>query len=340
LEQLRYGLSLPIREIKATDDGAWECRGYVSTYDNVDHQGDAVMAGAFARTLANNPRPKFLFGHDTKSVLGVTLDLKEDAHGLFGRFKISKTTLGQDVHTLLKDGAIDAFSIGYIPTDVEYKDDVRLLKDVDLVECSLVPIPANERALVTAVKARLDEAVPPDETDDGEKAEAEAKPYSIVKRGNEYCVRNDDSGETEKCHPTRAEAMRHQRALMANVSDAGKDSSDGPKGLTFIEHLDRVLDEIARFVARSEQYAEVRAADGRKQSDGYFGRLKTLRARVDELLTLEGMPKGTRPLETSNSIALRLELERRRLRSRRVLEPDNGDPSEPGGDALGARRPD
>jgi phage head maturation protease len=45
-------------------------------------------------------------------------------------------------------------SIGYIPEDQEFDDDgIRKLKSVELFEISLVSMPMNEEARITAVKA-------------------------------------------------------------------------------------------------------------------------------------------------------------------------------------------
>jgi hypothetical protein len=84
--------------------------------------------------------------------------LREDSKGLFARAKISQTSLGSDVHTLLKDGAVDSFSIGYVPESFEFDEggNVRRLKQVDLLEWSVVAIPMNDMAEVTAVKVRTD----------------------------------------------------------------------------------------------------------------------------------------------------------------------------------------
>lgn len=149
---LVYGAPLPVAEVKASDDG-WEVAGYASTWDR-DLGDDVVHPGAFAKSLAGGGKVRFLFAHDAAQVLGRPLELKEDAQGLFGRFRISKTRLGQDVHQLLMDGALDSFSIGFIPRDFDRdeKAGVRNLKAVDLLECSLVALPMQPRATVTSVK--------------------------------------------------------------------------------------------------------------------------------------------------------------------------------------------
>ena len=151
-KDLAYGAPLRIGELKDADDG-WEVAGYASTWAR-DLGNDAVQPGAFAQTLSSGARVRFLYAHDAASVLGRPLELKEDATGLHGVFKISKTRLGHDVHTLLQDGSLDSFSIGFLAKDFDYdeKAGVRNLKQVDLLEISVVALPMNPQATVSGVK--------------------------------------------------------------------------------------------------------------------------------------------------------------------------------------------
>lgn len=148
---MKYGKPLQVQEIKAAGD-TWEVSGYLSTYGNVDLGFDVVMPGAFDAWLASGQKTRFLYSHRPDQVLGTWQELKSDKTGLWGRARISKTTLGTDVHQLLLDGALDSFSIGYIATEHEYDGDVRLLKSLELPEASLVAMPMNPAAVVTAVK--------------------------------------------------------------------------------------------------------------------------------------------------------------------------------------------
>ena len=152
-KDLAYGAPLRIGELKDADDG-WEVAGYASTWAR-DLGNDVVQPGAFKATLASGARVRFLYAHDAASVLGRPLELKEDGTGLLGRFKISKTRLGHDVHTLLQDGSLDSFSIGFLAKDFDYdeKAGVRNLKQVDLLEISVVALPMNPQATVSGVKA-------------------------------------------------------------------------------------------------------------------------------------------------------------------------------------------
>ena len=151
-KDLAYGAPLRIGELKDADDG-WEVAGYASTWAR-DLGNDVVHPGAFKSTLSSGARVRFLYAHDAASVLGRPLELKEDATGLHGVFKISKTRLGHDVHTLLQDGSLDSFSIGFLAKDFDYdeKAGVRNLKAIDLLEVSVVSLPMQPQALVTGVK--------------------------------------------------------------------------------------------------------------------------------------------------------------------------------------------
>ena len=153
-----YGLPLPIGEVKALGEGdpegpAYVVEGYVAAFNNVDLGKDVILPGAFDASLAAGHKVRFLRQHDHGKVLGTVLALKADDHGLHGRFKISRTPLGEETYQLLRDGALDSFSIGYLTDDAAHKDGgVRELKAITLLESSVVSLPMNPRALVTAVK--------------------------------------------------------------------------------------------------------------------------------------------------------------------------------------------
>ena len=151
---LYKSVGFQLEDLKSRGDDGWSFTGYASTFGNIDEGGDVVLRGAFSHSLAHRV-PRLLWQHNMSEPIGRVLDLKEDDRGLHGEFKISRTTRGHDAYQLLKDGAIDSMSIGYIPEDQEFDDqhNVRKLKSVDLLEISLVSIPMNEEARITAVKA-------------------------------------------------------------------------------------------------------------------------------------------------------------------------------------------
>lgn len=149
--------ALSLIEIKETNaEGGFE--GYASTMD-LDRGGDVMDMGAFDRSLARhkaqNTKPKMLWNHNPNNVVGVWDEFRQDEKGLYVKGRCVKTTtLGKDCHELLRAGAIDSMSIGYLTREAEYEEggEVRRLKEVDLWEVSLVTFPMNEEARVTAVK--------------------------------------------------------------------------------------------------------------------------------------------------------------------------------------------
>lgn len=126
--------------------------GYASTFDGLDLQGDTISKGAFSTNLEKKDL-LVLFQHNADHAIGKILEMKEDDHGLFVRGKISETTLGKDIMTLLKDQVLQKMSIGFKILDQEPTEDGRLLKSIDLIEISIVSFPANPDAIITGAKS-------------------------------------------------------------------------------------------------------------------------------------------------------------------------------------------
>lgn len=155
MNQSRITTSL---EIKSLSNMQFE--GHGSIFGNVDWGNDVVMPGAFKRTLAEHKSegtlPSMFWMHDPSRVAGKWLDMREDENGLVTKGELAPTDLGKEIHTLLKMEAVKGLSIGYIPTLTDYTNDgVRLIKEVDLIEVSIVSIPMNPKAQIAHVKSRL-----------------------------------------------------------------------------------------------------------------------------------------------------------------------------------------
>lgn len=153
-----------VAEFKFADADATargEFIGYASTFGNVDLGGDIVDRGAFTKTLATKKLKdiKMFFGHDARSVpIGKWLELREDDRGLMARGQLTlDIPRARDVHAAMKDGTLDAMSIGYrVPQGgsvLERNGLVRRLKEINLFEISVVPIGMNPRAGISRVKA-------------------------------------------------------------------------------------------------------------------------------------------------------------------------------------------
>lgn len=137
-----------------------EFEGYGSIFGNTDLGGDVVAKGAFTRSLkkygGNGSLPLMFWAHDPAQVPGKWLEMSEDTNGLYVKGMLADTQLGNEVRTLLGMGAVRGLSIGYQTVDQDYtKDGVRVIKDAELWEVSVVSLPMNPLATVEHVKSRL-----------------------------------------------------------------------------------------------------------------------------------------------------------------------------------------
>ena len=150
----RLDFALEVKGV--TDAGLFE--GYASTFGERDLGGDIVVAGAMTKSIkARGAKGVRMFAdHDSRKRIGVWTDLIEDEKGLYvkGRLLLEKQD-GKDAYIDLKEGALDGMSIGFRTKSDSYdgRRKARMLKEIDLLEISLVSFPMNENARVTGVKS-------------------------------------------------------------------------------------------------------------------------------------------------------------------------------------------
>jgi len=155
-------------QIKAAgDDGTVE--GYGSVFGVRDNYDDVIAKGAFIQSLkdhkAAGTMPAMLWQHDADKPIGVWTEMVEDEKGLRIKGQLAMETVkGKEAHALLKMGALNGLSIGFMAKEWSYdrETEVRTLTAIDLWEVSLVTFPANEKARVTNVKSADEMATPKD----------------------------------------------------------------------------------------------------------------------------------------------------------------------------------
>ena len=149
-------------ELKSDENGIVE--GYASTWTKTpDTYGDIVIKGAFKETLkkrkaTGHPFP-LCFNHDFDQIIGAVFEAEEDDYGLKIRASFLNTPAAQEKRELVKEGIVWQFSFAYsvlgaeAPTEEEKKQGIyQKLTKLDLYEVSLVPVPANQTAIVTEIK--------------------------------------------------------------------------------------------------------------------------------------------------------------------------------------------
>ena len=110
--------------------------GYFSTYDRIpDSYGDVIAPGAFTDTIkareeSGHPFP-LCWNHDLDQIIGKVTNIEDTEKGPLMTADFFDTPLAQEKRELVKEGVV------YL----------------DLFEISIVPIPANQNAVMTDIKA-------------------------------------------------------------------------------------------------------------------------------------------------------------------------------------------
>lgn len=93
---------------------------------------------------------KLFYGHDTP--IGIVTEGRETEAGYEITAKVSETSTGNDVLTLMRDGALNKFSVGFVPVSQEKDGSTITRTKVSLKEVSVVPFPAYAGASITEVR--------------------------------------------------------------------------------------------------------------------------------------------------------------------------------------------
>lgn len=151
--------SIKVSNIKA-DTQQNIIEGYASHFNNKDSHGDIITSGAFKKTIQENKnRIKVLWQHDMYEPIGKPMEMYEDEKGLFTISKISETDVGKKTMILARDGVLNEMSIGFYPIKEEYdrENNINYIKEIRLLEYSVVSFASNSLAQITDAKNLLNE---------------------------------------------------------------------------------------------------------------------------------------------------------------------------------------
>ena len=132
---------------------------FIFSSNSPDRMGDIVDQDSMItdRYMQN---PIFLWGHQQRELpIGKTIDLRKKGNQTIGTVQFPDEGTYDFADTcwkLVAGGYLNAVSVGFLPHRWEsYSDDTQGVEgykffDCELLECSLVPIPANQDALISA----------------------------------------------------------------------------------------------------------------------------------------------------------------------------------------------
>ncbi|MGV8831250.1 MAG: phage major capsid protein [Devosia sp.] len=142
-------------EFKAaiTVDEEGHIEGIAWPFGSPDRVGDEIMPGSFAKS--HGPLPMLAF-HDQAETVGVWDTITETASGLMvkGRLLVKEVARAAEMRALIREKAVGGLSIGFSTRKAApRKGGGRTITALDLLEISIVSVPAHPGARITSAKA-------------------------------------------------------------------------------------------------------------------------------------------------------------------------------------------
>ena len=132
----------------------------------VDRDGEVVMPMGLVKK--NYSGLTVFYNHDTALPIGSALWVKHSGGRVLAKYRTTdKTQFGRDMFALAQDGILNGYSIGFMPREYsapssaeiagrpELKDVQRIYRQWELLEFSLVGIPANPEAVTLAISKKV-----------------------------------------------------------------------------------------------------------------------------------------------------------------------------------------
>ncbi|MEM6334515.1 MAG: HK97 family phage prohead protease [Planctomycetota bacterium] len=126
----------------------------------LDRYGERVEPSAYRKRMGSFlAAPRLLFNHDHDKPIGRWEDVRLSEDGLIGTAIFDSSPEGELRFNQIVEGTLNSFSVAWLTHAWVMRDEqdedghtrkVRVFTDVELLECSLVTIPANPEALIRA----------------------------------------------------------------------------------------------------------------------------------------------------------------------------------------------
>ena len=224
-------------------------RGYANTITK-DRSGDVIVREAWERQGALDnfiKNPIVLAFHDHTKPIGQVINYEVDDGGLVIEAEISPD-IDDSIYKLIKSSILRTFSVGFVLKDAEYipKDDTFFIKDLELMEISVVSVPDNPDSTFNVAKSISNEELSAlkqkytkstedssstkesEEILDMDKKELESLIASSIKAAetakNEKARQEQE--EQEKAAKAREEAKLAAEEIVGSLREESKKSSE------------------------------------------------------------------------------------------------------------------
>lgn len=146
-ERVTLSLGLEPTSVKELGEGVFEA---IITTSATDRQNEQIVTeGIDTSNYMDNPA--VLYGHDYWGLpIGKATKLTQMKNKIKAQFQLAveEYPFAATVAAMIKGGYLNAVSIGGIVR--EWSEDYRTIMKMEMVEFSIVPVPANPQALITA----------------------------------------------------------------------------------------------------------------------------------------------------------------------------------------------
>jgi HK97 family phage prohead protease len=147
--------------VRKTTTSAGAGCDYILSDATPDRYGDIILSDGWE--LGNFKRnPVALFSHDSRFVIGKWKNIKVSDGALRGTLELAPAGTSpriNEIRKLVDAGILKAVSVGFTPIEFEERKDDdefgRVYTKQELVECSLVAVPANPNALQVVKQLRI-----------------------------------------------------------------------------------------------------------------------------------------------------------------------------------------
>jgi len=285
--------------------------GYASTTD-VDRMNDVIPSAVWEKGISNYLKnPIILSQHDHDDPIGRMVDYRIDSKGLWVKARISAAA--DEVYGLVKDGVVTAFSVGFRVIDAAYDAATELfvIKELELVEISVVSIPANQNTLFSLSKAFSDA----DEykkfksqfiTADDSAKKLESLPPVNLKSYKEVEM-TEDQIKQMVADAAAAAALETTKALEAKQK-AEADAAELDARLKAIE-IQTAESGAERLMAEIEKRFADQAASTKSMLDGLQGAISEKAAEIEaiqksKMTFVDGKESGPSYKEKENAVLL------------------------------------
>lgn len=149
-EKVQFHMHLEKGSTKELDADNGILEAVVTTSSN-DRHNENIVTDGIDTTNYIEKNPVVLYGHDYWGFpIGKTIKLKQQKNKITARFQlaIEEYDFAKTIYNLVKGGYLNAVSIGGIVR--KWSEDYRTILEMEMLEFSIVSIPANPDAMITA----------------------------------------------------------------------------------------------------------------------------------------------------------------------------------------------